>query len=109
MANFTVRMIAKQKARGFYKWYDVFDIENKRRRFIRKTLLYWYRKPLGMAHRKWAEASFQIREKELSDELDRQENKRKDLQRQREKEEKEHAAEAAALEKQVQEHNALKD
>jgi len=41
MGNFIVRMNNKQTARGFYKWYDVVNEENQKRRFLRKAMLYW--------------------------------------------------------------------
>jgi hypothetical protein len=41
MGNFIVRMNGKQTARGFYKWYDVVNEENQKRRFLRKAMLYW--------------------------------------------------------------------
>ena len=65
MGNFIVRMNSKQLGRGFYKWYDVVNQENEKRRFLRKTLLYWQRRPNGTSFRKWGEQSFKIREAEL--------------------------------------------
>ena len=65
MGNFIVRMNSKQLGRGFYKWYDVVNQENEKRRFLRKTLLYWQRRSNGTAFRKWSEQSFKIREAEL--------------------------------------------
>lgn len=62
MGNFIVRMNNKQTARGFYKWYDVVNEENQKRRFLRKAMLYWQRRGLGAGFRRWAEASFKIRE-----------------------------------------------
>jgi hypothetical protein len=62
MGNFIVRMNMKQTARGFYKWHDVVHLDSKRRRFIRKAILYWHRRSLGSQFRKWAEASFKLRE-----------------------------------------------
>ena len=41
MGNFIVRMNQKQIARGYYKWYDVVNQENNKRRFLRKVMLYW--------------------------------------------------------------------
>ena len=109
MGNFIVRMISKQQARGFYKWYDAVNEENQRRRFLRKTMLYWQRRSTGAAFRLWAENSFKIREEELANELDAQEQKRRDLQKQRENEERAHAQEAEELQQQVEEQNALKE
>lgn len=62
MGNFIVRMNTKQTARGFYKWYDVVHLDNKRSRFLRKAILYWHRRSLGYRFRAWAEASFKMRE-----------------------------------------------
>ena len=73
MGNFIVRMNAKQTGRGFYKWYDVVNQENQKRRFLRKVLLYWQRRSNGAGFRRWAEASFKLREGELSKELEGQE------------------------------------
>jgi len=73
MGNFIVRMNSKQTGRGFYKWYDVVNQENQKRRFMRKVLLYWQRRSNGAAFRRWAEASFKLREEELSAELEGQE------------------------------------
>jgi hypothetical protein len=70
MGNFIVRMNAKQTGRGFYKWHDVVSQENQKRRFLRKVLLYWQRRSNGAGFRRWAEASFQLREAELSRELE---------------------------------------
>ena len=70
MGNFIVRMNSRQIARGYYKWFDVVNQENQRRRFIRKTVLYWQRRSLGAGFRAWAEQSFKIREAELGKELD---------------------------------------
>lgn len=70
MGNFIVRMNGKQLGRGFYKWYDVVNQENEKRRFLKKALLYWQRRSLGSGFRRWAEASFKMREAELSAELD---------------------------------------
>jgi hypothetical protein len=109
MGNFIVRMNARQTARGFYKWHDVVSQENQKRRFTRKALLYWHRRANGSAFRRWAEASFQLREAELSRELAAQEQRRRDLQKQRDAEERSHAEEAADLQGQVAEQNALKD
>ena len=47
MGNFIVRMNTKQTARGFYKWYDVLHLDNKRMRFLRKAILYWHRRYQG--------------------------------------------------------------
>lgn len=79
MGNFIVRMNSRQIARGFYKWHDVVSQENQKRRFLRKALLYWQRRSNGAAFRRWAEASFQLREAELSRELATQEQRRRDL------------------------------
>jgi len=57
----------------------VVDQENQRRRFLKKVVLFWTRKSLGASYRKWAEASFKIREQQLNSELDSQENKRREL------------------------------
>ena len=70
MGNFIVRMISKQTARGYYKWYDVVNEENQRRRFLRKCILYWTRRSTGAGFRRWAEASFKIKEAELARDLD---------------------------------------
>lgn len=109
MGNFIVRMNSRQIARGFYKWHDVVSQESQRRRFLRKALLYWQRRSNGAAFRRWAEASFQLREAELSRELAAQEQRRRDLQKQRDTEERAHAEEAADLARQVAEQNALKE
>lgn len=103
MGNFIVRMISKQQARGFYKWYDVMSEDGKKQRFLKKTMLYWQRRSNGAAFRRWAEASFKIREKELANELEAQEQKRRELQKQRENEERQHAQEAQDLEMEVEE------
>lgn len=79
MGNFIVRMNARQTARGFYKWHDVVSQENQKRRFLRKAMLYWHRRGNAAAFRRWAEASFQLREEELSRELAGQEQRRRDL------------------------------
>lgn len=79
MGNFIVRMNNKQTGRGFYKWYDVVNEENQRRRYLRKAMLYWQRRSLGAGFRRWAEASFRIREATLAAELEQQENKRREL------------------------------
>jgi hypothetical protein len=109
MGNFIVRMNSRQIARGFYKWFDVVSQANQKRRFIRKTILYWQRRSLGAGFRAWAEASFKIREAELSADLDGQEQKRRDLQKKRETEERAHAAEAEDLENQVKEQTEIKE
>lgn len=70
MGNFIVRMNSKQTARGFYKWYEVVNQENQRRRFSRKVILYWHRRQLGIQFRRWAEVSFKMREAQLNKELD---------------------------------------
>jgi len=66
-------MNTKQTARGFYKWYDVVNAENQKRRFLRKVMLYWNRRSIGAGFRRWAEASFKLREQELTTELEQQE------------------------------------
>ena len=71
-------------------------------------MLYWQRRSNGSAFRRWAEASFQLREEELAKELENQEQRRRDLQKQRETEERSHAAEGEDLSNQVAEQNALK-
>ena len=109
MGNFIVRMNAKQTGRGFYKWYDVVNQENQKRRFLKKVLLYWQRRSNGAAFRRWAEASFKIREHELSKELEGQEQRRRDLQKQREAEERAHAQETEELQNAVAEQTALKE
>lgn len=73
MGNFIVRCNAKQQGRGFYKWYDVVSQENKKRRFIRKALLYWHRRSLSAGFRTWAEKHFRSCEEELAAELDLEE------------------------------------
>jgi len=70
MGNFVVRMNNKQLATGFFKWHDVVSQDNERRRFMRKALLYWQRRSTGSAFRRWAEATFKLRELELTTELD---------------------------------------
>lgn len=109
MGNFIVRMNNRQIARGYYKWYDVVNQENQKRRFVRKVLLYWQRRSTGAAFRTWAETSFKIREAELGKELDLQEQRRRDLQKLREAEERAHAGEAEDLAQQVAEQSALKE
>ena len=109
MGNFIVRMNSRQTARGFYKWYDVVNQENQKRRFTRKVILYWQRRSLGSGFRKWAEQSFKAREAELGKDLDEQEQKRRDLQKKREMEERAHAKEAEDLALQVAEQTALKE
>lgn len=109
MGNFIVRMNAKQIGRGFYKWYDVVNQENQKRRFLRKALLYWQRRSSGAAFRRWAEASFKHREQELTTELDGHEDRRRELQKQRDAEERAHAQEAADLNQEVAEQGALKE
>jgi hypothetical protein len=109
MGNFIVRMIGKQTARGFYKWFDVVIEDNQRRRFLRKCILYWHRRSTGAGFRRWAEASFKMKEAELANDLDAQENKRRTLQKQRETEERAHAEEAEELANKVAEQTALKE
>jgi len=58
MGNFVVRMNNKQLATGFFKWSDVVNQENDKRRSMRKVLLYWQRRSTGSGFRRWAEASF---------------------------------------------------
>ena len=60
---------------------------------MRKTLNYWLRRSQGTAFRRWAEVTFKLREIELTNELDLQERRRRELQKQRETEEKAHADE----------------
>lgn len=72
-------------------------------------MLYWQRRSLGAGFRRWAEASFRIREAELAFELEEQENIRRALQKQRESEERAHNAEAEDLSQQVAEQTALKE
>lgn len=109
MGNFIVRMNSRGIAGGFYKWHDVVSQDNQKKRFVKKALLYWQRRSNGAAFRRWAEASFAKREAQLSKELADQEQRRRDLQKQRDTEERAHAAEAADLARQVAEQNALKD
>ena len=109
MGNFIVRMNSRQIARGYYKWFDVVSQANQKRRFIRKTILYWQRRSLGAGFRGWAEQSFRMREAELSKDLDEQEQRRRELQKKREQEERAHAAEAEDLQQQVAEQTALKE
>ena len=109
MGNFIVRMIGKQTARGFYKWYDVVNEENQRRRFLRKAVLYWQRRSTGAGFRRWAEVSFKLKEAALTTELEAQEMQRRALQKQREAEERAHAQEAEELAQQVAEQTALKE
>jgi hypothetical protein len=66
-------------------------------------MLYWQRRSLGAGFRRWAEASFKLREAELAIELEEQENIRRTLQKQREAEERAHNAEAEDLAQQVAE------
>jgi len=103
MGNFIVRMNSRQIARGYYKWFDVVSQDNQKRRFLRKTMLYWHRRSVTAGFRTWAEQTFKARETELNKELDEQEQKRRDLQKKREQEEKAHAAEAGELAQQVAE------
>lgn len=42
-------------------------------------MLYWQRRSLGAGFRRWAEASFRIREAQLANELEDQENIRRAL------------------------------
>ena len=109
MGNFIVRCNARQQGRGFYKWYDVVAQENKKRRFLRKALLYWHRRCLSAGFRTWAERHFRSCEGELAADLDREEQRRRDLQKQREAEERAHQAEAAQLSKDLAAQIALKD
>lgn len=37
MGNFIVRMNNKQTARGFYKWYDVVNEENQKKKILKKS------------------------------------------------------------------------
>lgn len=94
MGNFIVRMNSRQIARGYYKWFDVVNQENQKRRFIKKAILYWHRRSQAASFRKWAETSFKIREQELSEILSQEEQKKRDLQKKREHEEKAHTKEA---------------
>jgi|TARA_B110000305_G_C19223457_1_gene531693 hypothetical protein len=49
------------------------NAENQKRRFLRKVMLYWNRRSIGAGFRRWAEASFKLREQELTTELEQQE------------------------------------
>lgn len=51
MGNFIVRTNSKQMARGFYKWFDVVSQDNQKRRFLRKTILYWHRRTVTASFR----------------------------------------------------------
>jgi hypothetical protein len=72
-------MNQRQQARGFYKWFDVVNQENQKRRFLRKAILYWKRRGLATWFRRWAENHFKQHEMELAYELDTQEQKKRDL------------------------------
>ena len=72
-------------------------------------MLYWHRRGLSAAFRTWSENHFRATEHELASELDHEEQKRRDLQKQREMEERAHQAEAQDLADQVANQVALKE
>lgn len=37
MRNFIIRLLNKQQSMGFYKWFEVVSLGNKKRRFIKKA------------------------------------------------------------------------
>jgi hypothetical protein len=51
MGNFIVRMNSRQLARGYYKWFDVVNQDNQKKRFLKKAILYWHRRSLASSFR----------------------------------------------------------
>lgn len=69
MANFVTRATHMQVARGFYTWVDATCNWNKKRRLLRKALVYWMKTDTAKAFRHWAQTNYKIVELKLKDEL----------------------------------------
>jgi hypothetical protein len=82
MANFITRATHMQVARGFYTWVDTTNNWNKKRRLLKKALVYWMKNDTASSFRKWAQINYKIVEVKLKAELQVKEQTRKTLVRQ---------------------------
>ena len=65
MANFITRATHMQVARGFYTWVDTTNSFNKRRRLLKKAIVYWMKNDTAKAFRRWAQTNYRIVETKL--------------------------------------------
>lgn len=75
MANFICRMVHMRMAQGFYTWLDSTHNDNKKRRLLRKLILFKCRKITGSAFRDWVDLCNHVKSNELQDELTKQRDK----------------------------------
>ena len=78
MANFITRMTHMQVARGFYTWMDATKNFNKKRRMVRKAIVYWMKIHLQRGFRNWADNAYAIKEQELRDLLEAKQRERRE-------------------------------
>lgn len=97
MANFITRATHMQVARGFYTWVDATNNWNKKRRLLKKALVYWMKHDTATAFRKWAQTNYKIVELKLKEELAVKEQTRKALVRQGQQEQEQQELEEQRL------------
>jgi hypothetical protein len=69
MANFISRYIHSSQARGFYTWLDALKETKTKKRFLKSTMLYWFKNNQGKAFRTWAEYTLKAKEADLAQKL----------------------------------------
>jgi len=69
MANFLARMVHMNVARGYYTWVDTTNLWNKKRRLLKKSLVYWCKSSTASAFRKWATTHYKKIEFKLKADL----------------------------------------